>query len=240
MNSSDIPDRFPIPWANGATTGYIRSIPTPSQTPTATDAPASLTDGFPPETFAAAGAIPPNGMDFNGILNWITECIRWGQAGGPAVYNSTFATAIGGYPIGARLNSSTLTGVVWLNTVDGNTTDPDGGSAAGWTKAFDRGTTSGINWRTWPAGNGKSMIRMVGQLSFSSESYQSVTLPFTLGSVTDYGVSTIILSPSIYNDQMAQVGVVSTTSISIYMNEFTSGTHNWPIGARWWVEGILP
>ena len=87
MNESDIPPRFSIPWANGAGSGYIRTIPTPSQTPTGTDAPASLTDGFPPATFASAGAIPPNGKDFNGILNWLTAGLRWEQAGGPAIFH---------------------------------------------------------------------------------------------------------------------------------------------------------
>lgn len=149
MNQTDLPARFPIPWANSAGGSYIRSIPTPSQTPTTTDAPASLTDGFRPENFnnLSAGGIPPNGADFNGILNWITRSVRWLQAGAPAIFDSAFCTAIGGYPKGAKLDSLTRPGIVWFNTADGNTTDPDGGSAANWVALSMAGAATA--WCRW-------------------------------------------------------------------------------------------
>lgn len=130
MNLSDIPDRVAIPFANSAGSGYIRPVPVPS----AGGGAASFTDGFPPATFQplSGGGAYVNGEDVNGILNHVTKWTRWQAAGGPAVYNSTFATAVGGYPHGAVLKSSATDGLLWQNSVDGNLTDPDGGSAAGW------------------------------------------------------------------------------------------------------------
>ena len=131
MQSSDIPGRFTIPWANGAAASYWRAISTTSLIGVQ-DGAASLADGFPPLNFlpTGAGGVPPFGQDMNGILKWITQAIQWYQAGGPMPYDSTFATAVGGYPAGAILAASTL-GEFWLNTVENNTTDPDAGGA-GW------------------------------------------------------------------------------------------------------------
>ena len=240
MNQADEPPFFTIPFANGAGASYIRTIPTASQTPTSTDAPASLTDGFPPETFASAGAIPPSGKDFNGILNWITSFVRRKQAGASPVYDSTFSTAIGGYPKGAQLLSPSKTGVVWFNTTDGNTTDPDGSSASGWVKLFDRGVTSGgVQWRKWPAGDGTFMIRMAGSLTFSTETYTDVTFPYTLSSITDWGASTTLLTSNDVTDQMAQVYNPTTSGLRVWMQKMGGGSFTWPIAARWWAEGIL-
>jgi hypothetical protein len=48
MNQADHPRRFPIPFANSAGASYIRTVPKDAVTPTASDAPASLEEGFPP------------------------------------------------------------------------------------------------------------------------------------------------------------------------------------------------
>ena len=107
MQDSNIPTKFPIPFANNAGPGFVRPIPQASQigiTPGA----ASLTDGFPPLNFnpVAAGGIPPFGEDMNGILLQITQWIRWLTAGAPLAWDSTYATAIGGYPLGAKVLSA--------------------------------------------------------------------------------------------------------------------------------------
>jgi hypothetical protein len=129
MQASQVPADFPIPWANGAGGSYIRTPPTASQIGVQAGA-ASLTDGFPPLCFTpiASGGSWPYGQDFNGIFRWITQCIQWMQAGGPAVYNSAFSTQIGGYPAGAILRRADFAGF-WINEVDNNTTDPDTGGA---------------------------------------------------------------------------------------------------------------
>lgn len=131
MEASQIPAKFSIPWGNSAGGGFIRPIPVTSQIGT-TDGAASLEDGFPPLNFqpVGSGGVPPFGQDFNGILKQITQWSQWQGAGGLAVYDPTFSSEIGGYPAGAFL-AGTAPGVVWLNLVDNNTSNPD---------------TSGANW----------------------------------------------------------------------------------------------
>ena len=128
MNESGVPPKFPIPWANSAGSSYVRAIPTASQIGVTDDA-ASLTDGFPPLCFSPGGQ--PFGQDFNGILKQITQWLQWCQAGAPIQYDSTFQSAISGYPKNAVVWSATTAGVLWLSTVDANTTNPDTGGA-GW------------------------------------------------------------------------------------------------------------
>ncbi len=129
MQASQIPTRIPLPWANS---GTKNTIPTASQIGITAGA-ASLTDGFPPLTFTpiASGGVPPAGADFNGILNLLSANLQWENAGGYYTYNAAFSTAIGGYPKGATLVSSSGLNF-WRNTVDNNTNDPDGATPTGW------------------------------------------------------------------------------------------------------------
>lgn len=135
MNSSDIPTRLPIRFGENAGGGYIHPIPVASQIGI-TDGAASLHDGFVPlnATPIGAGGVPPDIKDMNGILYEMSAWTRWQAAGGPVFFDGTFASAVGGYPAGALL-ASTTPGVFWANTVDGNLTDPDGGSPVGWVHA---------------------------------------------------------------------------------------------------------
>jgi len=129
MQSSNAPAQLPVVFAVDAVSGtYIRTIPTTTSDPAA----ASLTLGFPPETFVAlaSGGVLPDGRDMNGLGNMLAGPVQWQQAGGFYVYNSTFSAAIGGYPKGAVLAKATLNGL-WLSTVENNTSDPDTGGA-GW------------------------------------------------------------------------------------------------------------
>jgi len=133
MLASDIPVKFPIPFANNAGAGFITNpIPQASQIGITAGA-ASLHDGFPPVTFLpiGAGGTPPWGADFNGILFEATSWDRWFSAGGPIPYDGTFSSAVGGYMKGAIVASATTFGAWWLSTADGNTTNPDA-SGAGW------------------------------------------------------------------------------------------------------------
>lgn len=126
MQSTNVPTKFPIPFADS---GGKNTIPAASQT--GTDAgKASLADGFPPATRTplAAGGKPPYGLDMNGILNMMSAWNRWQAAGGPVRYDSAFASAIGGYPLGATL-SGAAPGTIWCSTVENNTTNPDSGGA---------------------------------------------------------------------------------------------------------------
>ncbi|WP_312139790.1 glycine-rich domain-containing protein [Atlantibacter hermannii] len=142
MQISNLPKLLPVPFANS---GSKQDIPVASQIGVSGGR-ASYTDGFPPltRTPIAAGGIPPFGTDFNGVLNDITSAIRWAQAGGGYGYDSTFSSSVSGYPVGARLANSTGDGY-WLNTVDGNTNNPETSSATpltGWVPADSYGVTS--------------------------------------------------------------------------------------------------
>lgn len=132
MQSSQIPAKFNIPFANNASAPYIRQVPQASQTGITPGA-ASLYDGFPPLNFQpiAAGGIPPFGQDMNGLLNQSTAWNQWHSAGGPILYDPAFQTAIGGYPNGAIVGSLIVQGNYWMSTVDNNLTNPDAGGA-GW------------------------------------------------------------------------------------------------------------
>jgi hypothetical protein len=130
MQSTDIPNRFPIPFANGAGAGFIRDIPTAAST---TPGVASLTEGFPPECFQpiGAGGVPPAGEDMNGVLFRVTGWARWQAAGGPVTFNSAFSTSIGGYPKGAFLQSAVTPGLFFVSTVENNVVNPDA-DLTGW------------------------------------------------------------------------------------------------------------
>ncbi len=132
MLASGIPAKFPIPFANGAGSSYIRNVPQASQIGVQ-DGAASLTDGFPPLCFSpiASGGKWPWGEDVNGLLKQITQWNQWQQAGAPVGYDGSFSTSIGGYPKGAIIAAAATTGASWLSTADNNTTNPDA-AGAGW------------------------------------------------------------------------------------------------------------
>ena len=137
--SITIPTKIPVPFGYAAGAGEITTpIPTASQIGIVNGR-ASLHDGFPPDTFIpiSTGGVPPFGADFNGILNEITSITQWQQAGGFFPYDSTFSTAISGYPVGAIIQAANYQGF-WLNTTNGNTTNPDTGGA-GWTSLVFEG-----------------------------------------------------------------------------------------------------
>ena len=125
----DTPSQIITPFAESATSEYKRTIP---ESGSATDTNASKQLGFPPLTMQIVGGTPPDGRDMNGVLNEIYRMLRYLQAGGVYPYSSTFCTAIGGYPLGARVLCATDNKSLWVNTVAGNTTDPDSTSAQGW------------------------------------------------------------------------------------------------------------
>jgi hypothetical protein len=133
LTQSSIPPKIAIPWANNAGAAYIRSIPSTSQIGIQNCA-ASYHDGFPPLTFtpSGAGGCPPFGQDFNGVLKQITQWIQWQAVSSGLPWDSSFSTAIGGYPKGAIAQSNVLSGRLWFSTADNNTTNPDSTSSSGW------------------------------------------------------------------------------------------------------------
>lgn len=141
MQTSGLPTRIAVPFADA---GTKNTIPVASQIGI-TGGAASFTTGFPPLTMTpvSAGGIPPFGADFNGILNAITNAIRWNVAGSGYPFDSTFATDVTGYPKGALLPASDFSGY-WLNTQEANTTTPENSTSAttGWVPGVHYGTTA--------------------------------------------------------------------------------------------------
>lgn len=170
MQLTNTPGKLVLPFANA---GAKNTIPTASQIGITAGA-ASLTDGFPPltRTPIAAGGVPPSGLDMNGILYALSAALRWDNAGGGYVFDSTFAndSNVGGYPKGARILRSDGLGY-WLNTAENNTTDPEavGGAAAGWVPDLTNGvaavTMTSSNVTLTALQYGKPIIVLSGTLT---------------------------------------------------------------------------
>lgn len=122
----NIPPQITVPFA---TSGLKNPIPATSDN---TSGKAGYNQGFPASNMTprSAGGIPPFGQDFNGILFDVTTALQYIEAGGTFPYSSAFATAVGGYPLGAIVLKATKDGS-WINLVANNTTNPDTGGA-GW------------------------------------------------------------------------------------------------------------
>lgn len=173
MQQSNAPSKLILPFANS---GGKNAIPVASQVGITAGA-ASLEDGFPPltRTPIAAGGVPPSGLDMNGILYELSSLLRWYNAGGGFVFDAAFAgdTNVGGYPKGARVLRSDGAGY-WLNTIDGNTVDPESVTAgqaalAGWVPDTTNGVAavaiSNANVTLTPLQYGKPVIVLSGALT---------------------------------------------------------------------------
>lgn len=238
MLLSDIPAWFAKRFGQDAGGTYIRTVPLTTADPAA----ASFTIGFPPQTFTdeGAGGTPPDGRDFNGILNFLSAWAQWQGAGGGVPFNATIASN-GGYPKGARLMSSVNPALVWVNQIDGNTTNPDGGGAADWSALTDLG-------HTYSSSNGHitvgKLILNFGTTSLTDSSgYKDIVFdkPFTSG-VFASGATNLAGSPA-YPASWPGVSNFSTTGMRVGMSvsgptggagvPAPSGT-----AATWWALGV--
>ncbi|MBR2771596.1 MAG: hypothetical protein IKD78_06240 [Bacteroidales bacterium] len=123
---------------------------------------ASIQQGFPPITMQPLdmGGTPPDGRDFNGIFNLITQFYFQFQNGWQPTFSADVSDAIGGYPAGAILwytpaGSSQMVPVKSLignNTYNFNT-NPEYIDGVHWTIAWatnflqfaDMGTATSFN-----------------------------------------------------------------------------------------------
>lgn len=129
MLLADLPAFFAKRWAADATGPYIRNIPATTADPAA----ASMSLGFPPQTFTdeSAGGTPPDGRDFNGILNFLSAWAQWGAVGGAVPWNSTIGAL--GYPKGSRVMADANPALTYVAIVDGTTVNPNtAGSGTDW------------------------------------------------------------------------------------------------------------
>lgn len=128
--------------------GAKNAIP---QAPNATPGAASLDLGFPPLTMTSiqTGGVPPSGLDFNGILNLITQHSAWLNGGGQYTFDAALSTFVGGYKIGAVVQSddglSAYVSLAANNTTNFNSTPSSIGTLwAPWAGAATLFTTSTV------------------------------------------------------------------------------------------------
>lgn len=216
LQDSQIPAKFPIPWANSAGGAYVRAIPTASQI-TIQNCAASLTDGFPPNAFNATSGCGPFGQDFNGILKQLSQWAQWYSVGGPIGYDSAISAAVGGYPNGSCVQSLTIVGRVWCSTVDNNTSNPDTGGA-GWTNAQAVG---GVLTGTLPN---------PGMASGAAAANVGALGGSLTGSLPNPGIAASGVTPGTYPKATVTVGTdgritfIQSTNIVPTYQSFVSGT----------------
>jgi hypothetical protein len=119
--------RIITPWAASGTKNTV-----PDTAPATDTGVASYPVGFTPKnaTPLVAGGVPVSEGDMNGVLNDITGVLAQNAQGLYITYDSSFSTAIGGYPLYAIFPKSADIGF-WLNITAGNTTNP-GTGGTGW------------------------------------------------------------------------------------------------------------
>ena len=115
------PVLMPVPFCNS---GNKATIPVEAPTTPEDANHASYEAGFPHVTMIAteANGIPPRGVDFNGILYVLSTNIQNWNAGVQMKFNSDFCTAIGGYPLGAVLQSNDGK-KAYVSVIENNTGD---------------------------------------------------------------------------------------------------------------------
>ncbi len=130
------PKLLSIPFAKNADASTKNEIPD-SPGPTLAPQQATWEDGFPIITMQppTIGGIPPQGGDFNGVLNALSEHTVYQNAGGMYKFSAELAASIGGYSKGAILISDDGE-TLYRSRVDGNFVNPNvSGAGAEWANA---------------------------------------------------------------------------------------------------------
>ena len=133
MQSLTQPELLLKPFADEGDKNTIPETNTDASNPQLAD----LTNGFPAITSEDPddGGLPAERKDFNGLGYLTTTYDYFYQAGGTFTFNDTISTAIGGYPIGARLWYTDNNGATTIlrSTIANNTNNFNNGSMTGWT-----------------------------------------------------------------------------------------------------------
>lgn len=189
MNRTDAPAKQPKPFGvNGQRDAILPTTPSG-------DNAASYESGFPAITMTlkTAGGKPPKGQNMNQILYELSALGRWSSTGSLNSYDSSFSTAIGGYPSGAQLISDDQLNI-YINTVDGNTTNPNTGGAgwktltsylnlsnvvrlSDWTASFGTGNLPASGWIKHPNGVIEQFFTATAPAGGSTPQSVSVTFP---------------------------------------------------------------
>lgn len=131
--------------------------------PTVTPGQASFDLGFPPITMPdpTASGIPPDGKDMNGILYMLSAHIVWIQAGGCYPFNSNVISVVGGYALGAVIQSAADTSKFFLNVLNGNTNNPDS-VITGWVAFSPTSSVVGLQTTVLPSGTSSDLALAAG------------------------------------------------------------------------------
>ena len=124
MKQTDVSQLFSTPFGAQADSTTITTIP---QSKPATGR-ASMLLGFSKDngTPIAAGGTPPFLEDMNGILNMLASSARAAELGLLHPFSASYASAIGGYPLGSTVAHPTISGRFLICTQDNNTAAPPG------------------------------------------------------------------------------------------------------------------
>lgn len=112
--------------------GLKNTIPEVATEDTPTNA-ATYAKGFPSVTMTpiAVGGQPPSGKDMNGILYELSSHIAYMNKGGQYKFDADFCEEVGGYDVGAVVQSDDdLT--LYVNQTPKNKTNPNSRSSSGW------------------------------------------------------------------------------------------------------------
>ena len=167
------PDLIPVPFAQDGQKNTIqldRIVSDPAYR-------ATWAEGFPPDTRIPkeVGGEGPDGLDFNGILNALSQAVVFLQKGNAYQFDASLAP----YPIGALVRSNdNLT--TYQSTVAGNSNDPNS-NMTGWrvynSSSFvvDNLTTNDPN-KALSANMGKTLFDMFAN-NLSVNGYQKIPNP---------------------------------------------------------------
>lgn len=163
MNRTDAPVKQGKPFGiNGQREPILSTTPSGDNT-------ASYESGFPPITMTlkSAGGLPPKGQDMNQILYELSALGRWASTGALNTFDSSFASAISGYPAGAYVLGDDLK-TVYRCTTNGNTANPNS-VTTGWAKvAQDIADILALGTAAYRAvGTGNNQIPDMSAFAFS-------------------------------------------------------------------------
>ena len=113
-----------IPFAGGPN-GFKNTIQDTRQQGQA-ESEATWGEGFPNITMIPIdmGGLPPKGLDFNGVLNAISQNTVFTSQGGRYKFDAAYAEKIGGYPLGAIVMNDDTT-IEYVSIVAANKNNPN-------------------------------------------------------------------------------------------------------------------
>jgi hypothetical protein len=153
----------------------------------------------------------------NGILYGMSAVDVWMCAGGGFPYSSTFSSAIGGYPKGARVLMASGGGY-WESTVDNNVTDPDTGGE-GWGANAANAITA-LTGDATATGPGSAALTLVAS-GVTAGSYAGATITVdakgrvTAATATTHGTNSTGCWEIGASGKITQWGSLSSVSYSV-------------------------